>query len=356
MKRKSSNKDLRKANAAKKDEFYTQLIDIEKELKHHKEQFRGKVVYCNCDDPFESNFFKYFAANFKELKLRKLITTSYVKSPIAGGQLPLFEVEGLKPSGKEPFEIEITEVPDIDEDGAIDLEDVKSLLKHNKKNSTPLKGNGDFRSKECIELLKEADIVVTNPPFSLFREYIAQLVEHKKKFLIMGNQNAITYKEIFKLIKENHVWLGQSLNGKNILFQIPNHYESYYKIIDGKKYAFPKGVVWFTNFEVPKRSEELVLYKKYTKKEYPKYDNYNAINVDRTEQIPMDYAGVMGVPITFLHKHNPNQFEIIDGLNRYTILDVAGLNDNAVKNHLHMTEIGGKSTYFRVLIKNKKII
>ncbi|HEY4495254.1 MAG TPA: adenine-specific methyltransferase EcoRI family protein [Candidatus Paceibacterota bacterium] len=356
MKRKSSNKDLRKANAAKKDEFYTQLIDIEKELKHHKEQFRGKVVYCNCDDPFESNFFKYFAANFKELKLRKLITTSYVKSPIAGGQLPLFEVEGLKPSGKEPFKIEITEVPDIDEDGAIDLEDVKSLLKHNKKNSTPLKGNGDFRNKECIELLKEADIVVTNPPFSLFREYVAQLVEHKKKFLIMGNQNAITYKEIFKLIKENHVWLGQSLNGKNILFQIPNHYESYYKIIDGKKYAFPKGVVWFTNFEVPKRSEELVLYKKYTKKEYPKYDNYNAINVDRTEQIPMDYAGVMGVPITFLHKHNPNQFEIIDGLNRYTILDVAGLNDNAVKNHLHMTEIGGKSTYFRVLIKNKKII
>ena len=356
MKRKSSNKDLRKANAAKKDEFYTQLVDIEKELKHYKEQFRGKVVYCNCDDPFESNFFKYFAANFKELKLRKLITTSYVKSPIAGGQLPLFEVEGLKPSGKEPFKIEITEVPDIDEDGAIDLEDVKSLLKHNKKNSTPLKGNGDFRNKECIELLKEADIVVTNPPFSLFREYVAQLVEHKKKFLIMGNQNAITYKEIFKLIKENHVWLGQSLNGKNILFQIPNHYESYYKIIDGKKYAFPKGVVWFTNFEVPKRSEELVLYKKYTKKEYPKYDNYNAINVDRTEQIPMDYAGVMGVPITFLHKHNPNQFEIIDGLNRYTILDVAGLNDNAVKNHLHMTEIGGKSTYFRVLIKNKKII
>lgn len=171
----------------------------------------------------------------------------------------------------------------------------------------------------------------------------------------MGNQNAITYKEIFKLIKENRMWLGQSLNGKNILFQIPDNYESYYKIMDGKKYAFPKGVVWFTNLDVPKRSEELVLYKKYTKKEYPKFDNYNAINVDRTEQIPMDYAGVMGVPITFLHKYNPNQFEIVDGLNRYTILDVAGLNDNAIKNHLHMTEIDGKSTYFRVLIKNKKI-
>ena len=171
----------------------------------------------------------------------------------------------------------------------------------------------------------------------------------------MGNQNAITYKEIFKLIKENKVWLGQSLNGRNILFQIPDRYESYYKIIDGKKYAFPKGVVWFTNLDVPKRSEELVLYKKYAKKEYPKFDNYDAINVDRTEQIPMDYAGVMGVPLTFLHKYNPHQFEIIDGLNRYTILDVAGLNDNAVKNHLHMTEIAGKSTYFRVLIKNKRV-
>lgn len=355
MEKKSSNKDLRKANSAKKDEFYTQLVDIENELKHYKEQFRGKVVYCNCDDPFESNFFKYFAANFKAMGLKKLITTSYVKSPIIGGQLALLEVEGLKPSGKEPFKIEIKEVPDIDGDGAVNLDDVKYLLKHDKNSATPLCGNGDFRSEECMKLLKEADIIVTNPPFSLFREYVAQLVGHKKKFLIMGNQNAITYKEIFKLIKENQMWLGQSLNGKNILFQIPDHYESYYKIIDGKKYAFPKSVVWFTNLNVPKRSEELVLYKKYAEEEYSKYDNYNAINIDRTEQIPMDYTGVMGVPITFLHKHNPNQFEIIDGLNRYTVLDVAGLNDNAVKKHLHMTEIGGKSTYFRVLIKNKKV-
>ncbi len=355
MANKSSNKSLRKANADKKDEFYTQLVDIEKELKYYKDQFRNKVVYCNCDDPFESNFFKYFASNFNALGLKRLTTTSYVKSPIVGGLLPLFELEGLKPRGKEPFKIEITEVPDADGDGAIDLNDVKSLLKHNKKNSTPLRSNGDFRSDECIELLKKADIVVTNPPFSLFREYVAQLVKYKKKFLIMGNQNAITYKEIFKLIKENRLWLGQSLNGRNILFQIPDYYESYYKIINGKKYAFPKGVVWFTNLDVPKRNEELVLYKKYTKVEYPKYDNYSAINVDRTEQIPMDYPDVMGVPITFLHKYNPNQFEIVDGLNRYTILNVAGLNENAIQNHLHMTEIGGKSTYFRVLIKNKKI-
>ena len=353
MKRKSSNKDLRKANSAKKDEFYTQLVDIENEMKYYKKAFRDKVVYCNCDDPYESNFFKYFASNFNALGLKKLITTSYSGSPIVGGQLPLFEVAGSK--GKQPFKIEITEVPDIDKDGAINLDDVKYLLKHDKNTATPLRGSGDFRSDECIELLKQSDIVITNPPFSLFREYVAQLVRHKKKFLIMGNQNAITYKEIFKLIKENKMWLGQSLNGKNILFQIPDNYESYYKIIDGKKYAFPKSVVWFTNLDVPKRSEELVLYKKYTKKEYSNFDNYNAINVDRTEQIPMDYTGVMGVPITFLHKYNPRQFEIIDGLNRYTVLDVAGLNDNAVKNHLHMTEIGGKSTYFRVLIKNKKV-
>src|SRR3989338_1846501 len=353
METKSLNKNLRNASKAKKDEFYTQLVDIEKELKHYKGQFRGKVVYCNCDDPYESNFFKYFASNFNALGLKKLITTSYSGSPIVGGQLPLFQVAGSK--GKQPLKIEIKEVPDTDKDGAINLDDVKYLLKHDKNTATPLKGSGDFRSDECIELLKQADIVVTNPPFSLFREYLDQLMEHKKKFLILGDQNAITYKETFGYIKDDKLWLGQSLNGKNILFQIPDHYESYYKIIDGKKYAFPKSVVWFTNLDVPKRSEELVLYKKYTKKEYSNFDNYNAINVDRTEQIPMDYTGVMVVPITFLHKYNPRQFEIIDGLNRYTVLDVAGLNDNAVKNHLHMTEIGGKSTYFRVLIKNKKV-
>ncbi|MBI4708926.1 MAG: hypothetical protein HY764_01830 [Candidatus Portnoybacteria bacterium] len=252
MVNKSLNSNLHKASQAKKDEFYTQLVDIEKELKHYKKQFQGKIVYCNCDDPFESNFFKYFAANFKELKLKKLITTSYVKSPIVGGQLPLFEVEGLKPSGKEPFKIEITEVPDIDEDGAIDLEDVKSLLKHNKKNSTPLKGNGDFRSEECIELLKEADIVVTNPPFSLFREYVVQLAENNKKFLILGNQNAITYKEIFKLIKENKLWLGYD-NGGTKWFQVPAGYdiptESRKKIENGIKYFSMGSIVWFTNLE-----------------------------------------------------------------------------------------------------------
>jgi hypothetical protein len=325
---KAKNKDLRTAGKAKNDEFYTQPVDIENELKHYKDQFRGKVAFCNCDDPKESNFVKYFSMKFKDLGLKKLIATHY---------------KGANLFTKDPpHKLEYTG------------NNNDNRMPEPNKFMTEMIGTGDFRSEECIELLKEADIVVTNPPFSLFREYVAQLVKHKKKFLIMGNQNAITYKEIFKLIKENQMWLGQSLNGKNILFQIPDYYENHYKIIDGKKYAFPKGVVWFTNFDVPKRNEELVLYKKYTKEEYPKYDNYNAINVDRTEQIPMDYAGVMGVPITFLHKYNPNQFEIIDGLNRYTVLDVAGLNDNAKKNHLHMTEIGGESTYFRVLIKNKK--
>ena len=387
MERKSSNKDLHKAGVAKKDEFYTQLVDIEKELKYYKKQFRGKVVYCNCDDPFESNFFKYFAANFNSLGLKKLITTSYNKSPIAGKQLPLFEMKGLKPikpKDAEAHRIEINEVPDLNKDGAIGLEDVKQLLEHDANVSAPLKDNGDFRSEECIKLLKEADIVVTNPPFSLFREYVAYLVDHKKKFLIMGNQNAITYKEIFKLIKGNKIWLGQSLNGKNILFQIPDHYESYYKIIDGKKYAFPKGVVWFTNLDVPKRSEELVLYKKYNKKEYPKFDNYNAINVDRTEQIPMDYTGVMGVPITFLHKYNPDQFEIVglgnsrdnftpnkDYQNPYKILrDGARKNGNAINcvlaieskikpDEIYYISDNSKyliAPYARILIRNKKII
>ena len=201
MSTKSLNKNLHKASKAKYDEFYTQLNDIEKELKHYKDQFRGKVVYCNCDDPLESNFFKYFAANFNALGLKKLITTSFVKSPIVGKQMSLFEMKGLKPSGKEPFKIEINKVPDANNDGSIGLADVEWLLKNDANVATSLKGTGDFRSEECIELLKKADIVVTNPPFSLFREYVAQLVEYKKKFLIIGNLNSITYRNggVFKL-------------------------------------------------------------------------------------------------------------------------------------------------------------
>jgi len=345
MTAKSLNKNLHRANQAKKDEFYTQLVDIEKELKHYKDQFRGKVVYCNCDDPFESNFFKYFAANFNALGLRKLITTSYVKSLIVGGQLPLFEVEGLKPSGKEPFKIEIKEVPDSDKDGAINLDDVEYLLKHDKNTATPLKGNGDFRSDECVELLKQADIVVTNPPFSLFREYVAQLMEYKKKFLILGQQGAIIYKEFFPLVKENKVWLGYD-NGGTKWFQVPMDYdiptESRKKIVNGVKYFSMGSVNWYTNLYVSKRHNEFTLYKKYSPKEYPKYDNYNAINVNRFIDIPKDYNGVMGVPITFLDKHNPDQFEII-GLDRYT-----------GKNGDKDFTINGKLLFRRLLIKKKK--
>src|SRR3990167_5386614 len=204
MEKKSLNKNLHKASKAKKDEFYTQLVDIEKELKHYKKQFLGNVVYCNCDDPFESNFFKYFAANFNELKLKKLITTSYVPSPITGTLFPLSEIEGLRKSPrKQPFKIEINEVKDLNNDGAVNLDDIKYLLRQDQNTTTLLEGNGDFRSDECIELLKEADIVVTNPPFSLFREYVSQLMAFNKKFLILGDQNAVTYKETFGFIKEN---------------------------------------------------------------------------------------------------------------------------------------------------------
>lgn len=341
MAKSSSNKTLHKASKKRNDEFYTQLPDIEKELKHYKDQFRGKVVYCNCDDPFESNFFKYFAANFNALGLRKFITTSYVKSPIVGGQLPLFEMEGLKPSGKEPFKIEIKEVTDINRNGAINLDDVEYLLKHNKNTAAPLRGNGDFRSKECIELLKEADIVVTNPPFSLFREYVAQLVEYNKKFLIIGNTNAITYKEIFKLFKKNKIRTGYTNFNVGMFFIVPDYWEKFHHIDEnGNKIARVSTSCWFTNLEVEKHKQEITLYKKYNRKEYPKYDNYDAINVNKYTDIPYDYDGVIGVPITFIDKHNPDQFEIVKFRKGDDDKDLS---------------INGKYTYFRILIRNKKV-
>ena len=346
---KSLNTGLNKAAKAKKDEFYTQLVDIEKELKHYKKQFRNKVVYCNCDDPFESNFFKYFAANFNTLGLKKLITTSYVKSPIVGEELPLFEVEGLKPEGKEPFKIEINEVEDLNSDRAISLKDVECLLKSDANVAKPLEGNGDFRSEECIGLLKESDIVVTNPPFSLFREYIAQLIENNKYFLIIGNINVITYKEVFPLMKNNIIWLGASIHSGDREFRVPDDYPlnaAGYRVDDqGNKYIRVKGVRWFTNLDYRERHDDLVLYKKYTPKDYPKYDNYNAINVNKTAEIPIDYNGIMGVPITFLDKYNPDQFEII-GIDRY-------VEDNP--NYGKRFTIKDKEIYARILIRNKKV-
>src|SRR3989339_815999 len=362
MANKSLNSNLHKASKAKKDEFYTQLIDIEKELKHYKEQFRGKVVYCNCDDPFESNFFKYFAANFNALGLKKLITTSYAKSPIVGGQLPLFEVKGLKPKGKEPFKIELKKVTDTDADGAVGLADVKWLLKNDANIATTLIGNGDFRSKECLELLKQADIVVTNPPFSLFREYLARLVEYNKKFLIIGNVNSITYKECFKLIKDNKMWLGASIHSGDREFRVPNDYPlnaaGYRVDSDGNKYIRVKGVRWFTSLDYEERHENLVLYKRYSAGEYPKYDNYDAIEVSKTADIPMNYKGDMGVPITFLDKYNPEQFEILGLANDKREIDKAFIQgrefylDEQHKKFVGMV-LNKKATYARILIKHK---
>jgi len=367
IKAKSLNKNLHKANQAKKDEFYTQLPDIENELKHYKEQFLDKVVYCNCDDPFESNFFKYFAANFNALKLKKLITTSYVKSPIVGGQLPLFEMEGLKPEGKQPFKIVISEVSDTNADGAVDLTDIEWLLRHDANTSLALKDNGDFRSNECIELLKQADIVVTNPPFSLFREYVVQLMEYGKKFLILGDQNAITYNEIFKFIKENRLWLGYD-NGGTKWFQVPLDYdiptESRKKIENGIKYFSMGRILWFTNLDTLKRNEKLILYKKYSPEEYPKFDNYDAININKTTEIPADYKGVIGVPITFIDKYNPEQFEILgitdrqntSGLRtkKYTIEDSIRFNDLNARGVLKSGN-DYQAIYARLLVKNKEV-
>jgi hypothetical protein len=309
----ADNTSLNKASIAKKDEFYTQMEDIEAELRHYREHFRGKVVFCNCDDPYESNFFKYFAMHFNFLGLKKLIATSYVESPVACQQLSLFEVRGLylaEGDDNHPYKVEITEVSDENADGAVGLADVEYLLKNRKNTLTLLEGDGDFRSEECIELLKEADIVVTNPPFSLFREYVAQLVEHDKEFIIIGNKNAITYKEIFKLIKDNKIWTGNRGFSGGMWFYISDNYTDFDKVVDGQRLKNVPSI-WFTNLDIQKRHESLTLYKQYNPDEYPQYVNYGAIEVSKTAEIPYDYDGEMGVPITFLDKYNPDQFEII---------------------------------------------
>ncbi|MCF2502577.1 adenine-specific methyltransferase EcoRI family protein [Dyadobacter sp. CY107] len=291
---KSLNTNLAKAKSGKNDEFYTQLSDIDKELKHYRNHFKDKVILCNCDDPRVSKFFHYFSYNFEKLGLKKLIATCYKSqdcdlfSQNKSEQAIFLEYNGDKNGDN---------FPNPEEIGII-----------------PLQGDGDFRSKECIELLKQADIVVTNPPFSLFREYIAQLIEYDKKFLIIGHQNAITYKEVFQLIQEDKIWLGVD-NGGTKWFQVNDDYdiatESRKKIENGQKYFSMGSIVWFTNLDIKKRHENLILYRTYNSEEYPTYDNYDAINVDKVADIPIDYAGVMGVPITFIDKYNPRQFEII---------------------------------------------
>ena len=352
---KKLNKNLHQAKKSKNDEFYTQLSDIEKELKHYKKHFKDKVVYCNADDPFESNFFKYFASNFNLLGLKKLIATSYAGSPVVGKQLSLFDIEGVKTEKKkEPIKIEINEVKDFNNDGAVNILDVEYLLKYDKNSATKLKENGDFRSQECLEILEEVDIVVTNPPFSLFREFLQLLVSHKKNFLIIGSQNAVTYKDVFSLIKENKVWLGY--NSGDMHFKVPEYYEEratrFWIDETGQKWRSLGNICWFTNLDISKRHEDLILYKTYSPDECPEYDNYNAINVNKVADIPIDYKGAMGVPITFLNKYNPNQYEIISAN------DIRKNENVPYKEHGLIKDkdgtINGNPTYVRIVIKNKR--
>lgn len=346
-----ANNTLARAKAAKNDEFYTQLTDIENELRHYREHFRGKTVFCNCDDPYESNFFKYFANNFNFLGLKKLIATCYDGSPVQGNELLLDFGDTTHDEPKKiAHKIEITEVRDLNGDGAVDLSDVRELLRCDKNVLSVLKGNGDFRSEECVELLKEADIVVTNPPFSLFREYVAQLIKYDKKFLILGNMNAITYSEIFPLIKENKLWCGYGFN-MSLVYESPyeNTLEANRKFVKAKGYdpdRFIKvpAVNWFTNLEHKKRSEELILYAHYNPDDYPKYDSYDAINVDEVVEIPCDYEGIMGVPITYLGKFNPNQFEIVGVFNHGQ--------DNVYD--LAIPSLNGQSKYKRLAIRKRQ--
>lgn len=327
---KSLNKNLHKAKTGKNDEFYTQLSDIEKEMRHYKKHFKNKVVLCNCDDPRVSNFFHYFSYNFEQLGLKKLIATCYKNQ-----NMDLFS------ENKSEQAIYLEYTGDKNGDNIPNPEEI---------GIKPLKGDGDFRSKECIELLKQADIVVTNPPFSLFREYVSQLVEYDKKFIIVGNQNAITYKEIFSLIRENKLWLGFGFN-RNMAHFVNKHYVDYASDLDHKEGMIRvSGVVWYTNIDISKRHEEMILFKTYNEEEYPKFDNYNAINVDKTKEIPMDYEGAMGVPITFLDKYNPDQFELLGCT--YSYGEPIGYH---IEGKGFNPSINGKEIYKRLFIKNKKL-
>lgn len=386
-----ANSNLTSAKKAKNDEFYTQFPDIQKEieayLEYNPDTFKGKVVYSNCDDPFESNFFRYFVLNFKRLGLKQYIATSYKPSPIANTQLGLFgDDKTLVPAKGRPKitanRFIINDVGDINGDGSFSLKDIAEQLKANKNNEwQPLKGDGDFRSDECVDLLKQSDIVVTNPPFSLFREYIKQLFDYKKQFLIIGNMNAITYKEVFPLIKDNLVWLGNNakVNGGAMFYEIPEAVANLDQVREiktneqGRKVYITRvqGVRWFTNLEHGRLHQKLSFMtmadnRKFNKKVqksdlfYEKYDNYNAIEVSYVDAIPSDYDGIMGVPISFLDKYNPEQFEIIWQASGNTR---ASAPQDALKKlsyRKHEEDRGGctivkdRRTYGRILIKHKR--
>jgi hypothetical protein len=378
------NKSLGAAKNAKNDEFYTQFSDIQKEIEAYLEldnvAFRGKVIYSNCDDPFESNFFRYFALNFNRLGLKQLITTSYKPSPIANSQLGLFgNDKTVKPEKGRPKvtanKFIINEVHDMDGDGAFNISDIAEQLKANKNNEwTPLKGDGDFRSAECVELLKQSDIVVTNPPFSLFREFVEQLMENKKQYIIIGSLNSITYKEIFTYIRQDKLWLGNGFHAGNAYFATPNARDDFASGVYDEKTGLVKfrNVHWFTNMDHGRRHQPLSLMtmddnKKFNKKlegkpAYIKYDNYDAIEVPFTDAIPSDYNDMMAVPISFLDKYSPEQFEVVGitqrnddpyKIKQYTKEDYSNAND---LNARGVIIVNGKpkAMYARVLIKKRK--
>jgi len=321
---------LHAAKKAKRDEFYTQRVDIENELRHYKQQFNGKIVLCNCDDPRESEFFKYFAENFEAFGLRRLMATCYKSQDV-----DLFSIGTSEKAIYQVYEGDINGNLTVDDD---------EIGVHE------LRGDGDFRSVECIELLKQADIVVTNPPFSLFREYVAQLVKHDKKFLIIGHQNAITYKEIFPLFMQNKIWLGFGFRRNCAHFK--TRYEDVATDQDHRAGMIRvSGVMWFTNLDVKKRHETMPLYKKYSPEEFPRYDNYDAINVNVTSDIPYDYDGVMGVPITFMDKYNPEQFELMGCSDNGIVSDVYKLPHFKRHNEPY---VGGKKLYKRIFIRHRR--
>ena len=362
----AGNGNLYASRGTREDEYYTDLITIENELKHYKEHFRDKVIFCNCDDPYESNFFKYFAMNFNALGLKKLISIGYTGSPIVYTQLSLFDDIEEPKVMRHPYKIEISEVTDENSDGAIDLADVELLIRNKRNVLTVLSDDGDFRGKESQTALEEADIVVTNPPFSLMKEYIPLLMNKEKKFLVLGNMNHITFKEIFPFFKENRIWLGY--NSGHFWFKVPDYYEEKntdFKIDEsGQKWRRLGNICWFTNLEIEKKHQPLILYKHYTESDYPTYDNYAAIHISKVAEIPDDYYGVMGVPITFMDKYSPDQFEIVGittndkeniwGIKtkNYTISDAKNF---SILNAASVLIIDGKpkAQYARVLVRRR---
>ena len=357
------NSQLSAAKKAKNDEFYTRMTDIEHELVHYRKHFKGKVVLCNCDDPFESNFFKYFALNFNPLGLKKLIATCYSGSPIAGGeyQPSLFDDDVDENTGRHrrAYKAVVNVFRDTTGDGGLDMDDIRNLLDSGENELTELHGDGtygagDFRSKECLELLDEADIVVTNPPFSLFREYVATLMDYDKKFVIVGNQNAITYKEAFPLLRDDRLWLGYN-KVKEFVVPSADHPERGNIVTDGKGGLIAKfgNICWYTNLDIKKRHEDLLLYRRYADdpSKYPKYDNYDAIEVSKVKDIPEDYWGVMGVPITFMDKYNPGQFDIIGCSESEGRGFSNGLRDPTSKTA--QPTIDGRKVYKRLFIRRR---